>query len=69
MTTRILIADDEVLARSRLCRLLDKLAEYEIIGEAASGSEALQMSLDTLRFEKRMGVHHHSVEIQTRRTP
>lgn len=45
MTTRVLIADDEALARSRLRRLLDELTEYEVIGEAASGSEALQLSL------------------------
>jgi len=45
MTARVLIADDEALARSWLRRLLDELAEYEVIGEAASGSEALQISL------------------------
>lgn len=45
MTTRVLIADDEAPARSRLRRLLDELTEYEVIGEAANGSEALQISL------------------------
>jgi len=45
MTTRVLIADDEAPARSRLRRLLDELTGYEVIGAAASGSEALQLSL------------------------
>jgi len=45
MTTRVLIADDEALARSRMRRLLDELTEYEVIGEAANGSEALQICL------------------------
>jgi len=45
MKTRVLIADDEAPARSRMRRLLDDLAGYAVIGEAASGSEALQMSL------------------------
>jgi len=39
---RVLIADDEAPARSRMRRLLDDLNEYEVIGEAANGSEALQ---------------------------
>ncbi len=45
MTIRVLIADDEAPARSRIRRLLDELTGYEIIGEAANGSEALQISL------------------------
>jgi len=45
MTIRILIADDEAPARSRMCRLLDELTGYEVIGEAASGTETLQLSL------------------------
>jgi len=45
MTTRVLIADDEAPARSRMRRLLDELPGYEVIGEAANGSEALQISL------------------------
>ena len=45
MTTRVLIADDEAPARSRMRRLLDDLTEYEVIGEAANGSEALNMSM------------------------
>lgn len=42
---RVIIADDEAPARSRMRRLLDDLNEYEVIGEAANGSEALQLSM------------------------
>ena len=45
MTIRVLIADDEAPARSRMRRLLDELNEYEVIGEAANGSEALQICM------------------------
>jgi two-component system response regulator AlgR len=45
MMTKVLIADDEAPARSRMRRLLDELTDYEVVGEAANGSEALQMSL------------------------
>jgi two-component system response regulator AlgR len=38
----ILIVDDEPLARSRLRRLLADADEYEVIGEASSGEEALR---------------------------
>ena len=38
----ILIVDDEPLARSRLRRLLADAEAYEVIGEAASGEEALR---------------------------
>ena len=39
---RVLIVDDEPLARERLRQLLSDLPEYEISGEAANGLEALQ---------------------------
>jgi len=45
MTTRILIADDEAPARSRMRRLLNDLTEYEVIGEVANGSEALNICM------------------------
>jgi two-component system response regulator AlgR len=38
---RALIVDDEALARERLCRLLAELDDVEIVGEAATGAEAL----------------------------
>lgn len=38
---RILIADDEHLARSRLAQLVDRIGNHEIIGEARDGHEAI----------------------------
>ncbi len=39
---KILIVDDEPLARSRLCDLLDDIGGHEIVGEACNGHEALE---------------------------
>ncbi len=41
MKTRVLIVDDEPLARGRLRALLEKEADAEIVGEAAHGLEAV----------------------------
>ncbi len=38
---RILVVDDEALARSRLRALLDEMGGHEVIGEAETGREAL----------------------------
>jgi two-component system LytT family response regulator len=38
---RVLVADDEMLARKRLLRLLAALPEVEVLGECADGGEAL----------------------------
>ncbi|WJW75592.1 LytTR family DNA-binding domain-containing protein [Thiohalobacter sp. IOR34] len=39
---RLLLVDDEALARDRLRRLLAELPDTEVVGEAASGREALE---------------------------
>lgn len=39
---RILIVDDEHLARDRLKRMLEEQSEHEIVGEASNGQEALE---------------------------
>lgn len=39
---KVLVVDDEPLARSRLVSLLDELEEYEVAGEAANGIKALE---------------------------
>lgn len=39
---RILIVDDESLARERIGRILQEYPEHEVIGEAGNGQEALQ---------------------------
>ena len=44
MSQRILIVDDEAPARARLRALLDEHAAGEIVGEAASGDEALRQA-------------------------
>lgn len=40
-TLRVLIADDEQMARRRLQRLLSALPDVEVVGEAADGAEVL----------------------------
>lgn len=39
---RVLVVDDEPLARSRLLRMLEGIPEAEAVGEAANGREALE---------------------------
>jgi two-component system, LytTR family, response regulator len=41
MTVRVLVADDELLARKRLTRLLAAIDGVEIAGECASGNEVI----------------------------
>ena len=41
MTIRVLVADDERAARTRLTRLLGKTGDAEIVGEAADGAAAI----------------------------
>ena len=38
---KVLIVDDEKLARERVVRMVGTLEDYEVIGEAASGQEAI----------------------------
>jgi two-component system response regulator AlgR len=45
-TLRVLIADDEALARERLRSLLAEIGDAQVVGEAADGEEALR-KLDT----------------------
>jgi two-component system response regulator AlgR len=47
---RILIVDDESLARDRIKRILQEQKEHEVIGEAGNGQEALQ-KIDALHPE------------------
>ena len=47
MTTRVLVVDDEPLARQRLLRLLGNLEHYTAIGEAENGEEALHKIAET----------------------
>ena len=46
MALRVLIVDDETLARERLRSLLAEIGTFEIAGEATNGEEALQLAVD-----------------------
>ena len=39
---QVLIVDDELLARQRATRMVERLEGYEVVGEATNGAEALQ---------------------------
>jgi YesN/AraC family two-component response regulator len=45
---KVLVVDDERVARERLVRMLRRIADVEIAGEARDGDEALAM-IETLR--------------------
>src|SRR5512140_1979204 len=55
---RVLIADDELLARKRLTRLVAALPEVELVGECASGEEVLarvrEQKVDVLLLDIQM---------------
>lgn len=44
---RVLVCDDEQLARERLTRLVADMDGYEVVGEAANGAEAVQRLTET----------------------
>lgn len=44
---KVLVCDDEQLARERLARLVTDLDGYEVVGEAANGAEAVQKLAET----------------------
>ena len=39
---RILIVDDETLARDRLRRMIEKYGQHEVVADVASGLEAVE---------------------------
>jgi len=44
MKARVIICDDERLARERLVRLLDEIGDYELVGLAEHGEQALRLA-------------------------
>lgn len=44
MATKVLIVDDEPLARERLVRMLGALPDTQVVGQASNGQEALTMA-------------------------
>ena len=47
MTTRVLLADDQVLIRSGFRALIDSAPDLEVVGEASDGAEALVLARAT----------------------
>jgi two-component system response regulator AlgR len=43
---KVLVVDDEKLARERLVRMIGTLDAYEVVGEAASGDEAIRKTIE-----------------------
>ncbi len=58
MTLRVLIVDDEPLARERLKSLLTEIADAEVVGEAVNGQQSLdrahELSPDVVLLDVRM---------------
>ena len=46
MTIRVLVVDDEPLARARACRLLNGVEDIELIGQCVNGEDALGKFID-----------------------
>lgn len=44
MSIKVLIVDDEQLARDRLARMVTGLKDYEVVGEAVNGIDAVQQA-------------------------
>lgn len=42
---RVLVVDDEKLARDRLIRMVGTINDYEVVGEASTGNEAVEKSM------------------------
>jgi two-component system, NarL family, response regulator NreC len=47
MAIRILLADDHEIVRSGLCHIMEGRPDIEIVGEAKSGRQAVEMARDT----------------------
>jgi len=44
VTTRVLIADDQLLVRAGLCGIVDSAADLEVVGDAGDGAEAVALA-------------------------
>jgi DNA-binding NarL/FixJ family response regulator len=59
---RIVIADDQVITRSGLHKLLETVAGFEMVGEATNGAEAIELAThlqpDVILMDLKMPVMH-----------
>ena len=46
MSIRVLIAEDQVLVRSGFRRILEEEADIEVVGEAGTGEEAVDLTVE-----------------------
>lgn len=46
MPTTIVVADDHQIVREGICKLLETRSDFEVVGEASDGEEAVQLVLD-----------------------
>ncbi|MFC9635812.1 response regulator transcription factor, partial [Streptomyces mirabilis] len=46
MTIRVLLADDQPVVRAGLRMLINDIPDIEIVGEAGTGAEAVQLATD-----------------------
>lgn len=44
---KLVIVDDEPLARERLCRLVEEFPAWDVVGQASNGTDGLQVIRDT----------------------
>ncbi|MFJ9150940.1 response regulator [Streptomyces sp. NPDC102270] len=47
MTVRVVVADDQALIRAGLCGIIGTAPDLAVVGEAATGTEAVALALDT----------------------
>ncbi|MEW2121899.1 response regulator transcription factor [Streptomyces sp. NPDC005474] len=47
MTVRVVVADDQALVRAGLCGIIGTAPDLTVVGEAATGTEAVAVTLDT----------------------
>ena len=60
---RVLIVDDEDLARDRILRILSEFEEHQVVGQATNGHEPMSASRSSHKKSDAMraaaGHHHH----------
>ena len=47
MTIRVVLADDQPLVRAGLRRLIERIPDIDVAGEAGTGAEAVRLARDT----------------------